>query len=186
MSTCCNTSTDEDLSFNTHSWKSVSSSSSSYLVNMTELKSELKSWHSFCKQKSDYEHAVQCNETISCFWCDLLNLWFLDKSLFFLSFFKAVISIDSSSLTQQTASTSWFSQLDKTSKTAHQQSIAQTHQKKQEKSHVRFCMLFICSKLSKNTQSQFISKIFSMHICIYYDHTRDMNLYVCNDWKLIS
>ena len=153
---------------------------------MTESESELKSWHSFCKQKSDYEHAVQCNETISCSWCSLLNSQFLDKSLSFLSFFKAVISIDSSSLTQQTASTSWFPQLDKTSKTAHQQSIAQTHQKKQEKSHARSCMLFTHSKLSKNTQLQLISKIFSVHICIYYDHTRDMNLYVCNDWKLIN
>ena len=153
---------------------------------MTELKSELKSWCSFCKQKNDYEHAVQCNETISCSWCDLLNSQFLDKSLSSLSSLKAVISIDSSSLTQQTASTSWFSQLDKTSKTAHQQSIAQTHQKKQEKSHVRFCMLFTHSKLSKNIQSQLISEIFSVHIYIYYDHIRDMNLYVCNDWKLIS
>ena len=133
---------------------------------MTESESELKSWHSFCKQKSNYEHTVQCNETISCSWCDLLNSWFLDKSLFFSSSLKAVISIDSSSLTQQIASTSQFLQLDKTSKTAHQQSIAQTHQKKQEKSHAESCMLFICSKLSKNTQSQLISEIFSVHICI--------------------
>ena len=153
---------------------------------MIESESELKSWHSFCKQKSDYEHTVQYNETISCSWCSLLNSWFLDKSLSSLSSFKAVISIDSSSLMQQTASTFWFSQLDKTSETAHQQSIAQTHQKKQEKSHVKSHVLFICSKLLKNIQSQLISKIFSVHICIYYDHIRDMNLYVCNDWKLIN
>ena len=152
MCTCCNTSTGENLSFNTHSWKSVSSSSSSYLVNMTELKSELKSWCSFCKQKSDYEHAVQCNEIISCSWCDLLNLWFLDKSLSSLSSLKTVISIDSSSLMQQTASTFWFFQLDKISETAHQQSIAQTYQKKQEKSHVKFYVLFSHSKLLKNIQ----------------------------------
>ena len=153
---------------------------------MTESESELKSWHSFCKQKSDYEHAVQCNETISCSWCSLLNSQFLDKSLSFLSFFKAVISIDSSSLVQQTASTLWFLQLDKTSKTACQHSIAQTHQKKQEKSHVRSCVLFTHSKLSKNTWLQFISEIFSMHICIYYNYIKNMNLYVYNDWKLIN
>ena len=153
---------------------------------MTESESELKSWHSFCKQKNDYEHTVQCNETISCSWCNLLNSWFLDKFLSSLSSLKTVISIDSNSLTQQIASTPQFSQLDKTSETAHQQSIAQTHQKKQEKSHVRSHVLFICSKLSKNTQSQLISEIFSVHICIYYNHTRDMNLYVCNDWKLIN
>ena len=153
MHTHYNTNTDENLSFNTHTWKSVSFSSSSYLMNMIESESELKSWHSFCKQKNDYEHAVQYNETISCSWCDLLNSQFLDKSLSSLSFLKAVISIDSSSLTQQTASTPWFLQLDKTSETAHQQSITQTHQKKQEKSHIRFHALFTCLKLLKNTWS---------------------------------
>ena len=186
MRTRCNTSTGEDLSSNTHPWKSVPSSSSLYLVNMAESESELEPWRPFCKQKGGYEHAVQCNEAISCSWCGLLNPRFLDKSLSSPPSPKAVISIDSSPLAQQTASTPQFPQLDKTSETACQQSIAQTHQKKQEKPHVRSCALSTCPKLSKNTRSQLISEIFSVHICTYYDHTRDMDLYVCNDWKLIS
>ena len=61
-----------------------------------------------------------------------------------------IIEILNSSSVQQSQSTHWFQQLDKSSKIACQQLIIKTQaqQKRQEWSHAESLALFSCSKLS--------------------------------------
>ena len=98
---------------------------------------------------------------------------------------REVVEIESSPPAIQSASTQQFSQLDKTSETAHQQSILQFKQKRSEQSHAESVALSTCSKLSTNSQLQLISQIFAVNIYAYYDIIYDLDLHLCNEWASI-
>ena len=111
-------------------------------------------WTSFCKKKWDYEHAVHCIDDVSCSYCDMTNSQIIAQ-LSSLNSDYEIIEISSSLSAQQSQSTHWFQQLDKSSKIACQQSIVKTQaqQKKQEQSHAEFLALFSHLKLLQNYQS---------------------------------
>ena len=84
-----------------------------------------ESWTSFCRKKQDYEHAVHCIDDVSCSYCGMTNPQFIAQ-LSLSDSDHEIIEIPSSPPAQQSQSTHWFQQLDKSSEIAHQQSIVKT------------------------------------------------------------
>ena len=82
-----------------------------------------ETWTPFCRRRQDYEHAAHCGESISCSYCGMANPQFVRQSTLPANTDREVILIESSPPEYQSALTQQFSQLDKISETAHQQSI---------------------------------------------------------------
>lgn len=145
----------------------------------------IEPWTPFCKKRQDYEHEIHCKDDISCSYCGMANPRFLDESPRSATVSPEVILIESSPPAHQSSSTQRFSQLDKSSEIARQQSITRSKQKKIERPHAGSLALSARPKPSKTSRSQLISQTFAVNIYTYYGIIYDIDLHLCHEWTPI-
>jgi hypothetical protein len=134
-------------------------------------------WTPFCAQKANYEHAIQCKDTIACPYCGLCNP---DK----------VISIpdDSPPARRSTAHTvsSRFLSLESTEgPTARQDAIARAQ--KEERPHAGSLIHSTRPKSSVATKGKLISvrRTFAVNIHLHVGDLLDPELMIYEDWQTI-